>query len=126
MKSRTLLIIVALVVLASLVVVPAASASALPGHEKHNDGSMCTYRVVYGDTLSKIARRYGTDVWYLTKLNHLRNPNCIWAGQWLMVPCGCERGCGWESKCNSCERPVKHEVCNNWECWKPAPKPVHY
>ncbi len=124
MKSRMLLTIVALVVLASLVVVPAVSASALPGkYDGHEEGSMCTYKVVYGDTLSKIARRYDTDVWYLTKLNHLRNPNCIFAGQWLMVPCGHHH----EEGCGGCgfKEPVKHKNnCDNWGCY--APKPTHY
>ena len=125
MKSRMLLTIVALVVLASLVVVPAVSASALPGkYDGYDHGRMCTYKIVYGDTLSKIARRYHTDVWYLTKLNHLKNPNCIYAGQWIMVPCGHEKveyGCG---ECGKFEKkPVHYPVYNDWNKYEPKPKP---
>jgi LysM repeat protein len=41
-----------------------------------------------GDTLAKIAWRYRTSVSFLARLNGLRNPNLIYAGQWLRVPCG--------------------------------------
>jgi len=121
-----LLIIVALVVLASLVVVPAVSASALPGNEKHNDGGTCTYRVVWGDTLSKIAVRHHTSIWELKELNkRLKNPNCIYAGEWLVVPCGHESHTG----CNQCGKEYKQPVkygCDNWGCYAPKPKPTHY
>lgn len=39
-----------------------------------------------GQTLSGIARWYGTSVWALTKANGLRNPNRIYTGQWLCIP----------------------------------------
>ncbi len=48
----------------------------------------CFYRVVYGDTLSSIARRYGTSYWALASANRLYNPNYIYAGQVLRIP-GC-------------------------------------
>jgi LysM repeat protein len=42
-----------------------------------------------GETLSRIAWRYGTSVWAITRANGLRNPNYIWAGQRLCIPyCG--------------------------------------
>jgi putative chitinase len=47
----------------------------------------CTHVVAYGETLTSIARRYGTTVWQLAMLNHLANPNVIYAGQRLLVPC---------------------------------------
>jgi LysM repeat protein len=47
----------------------------------------CSYRVKCGDTLSKIALRYGTSVGYLASVNHIVNPNKIYAGTWLRVPC---------------------------------------
>lgn len=56
------------------------------------------YRVRRGDTLSSIAWRYGTTVYALQKANHLRNPNCIYAGQKLYIPAGSSRGGG----CYSC------------------------
>jgi LysM repeat protein len=51
-------------------------------------GCPCTYVVRRGDTLSAIAWRYGTSVWTLVRMNGLANPNYIWAGQRLCVPCG--------------------------------------
>jgi len=47
----------------------------------------CTYVVQYRDTLYSIARRYGVSVWSLTQYNCISNPNYIWAGQRLIVPC---------------------------------------
>lgn len=47
----------------------------------------CTYRVKTGDTLSWIAVRYRTTTGYLASINHIANPNRIYAGQWLRVPC---------------------------------------
>lgn len=47
----------------------------------------CSYRVRFGDTLSGIARRYGTSVAWLASVNHIANPSRIYAGTWLRVPC---------------------------------------
>ena len=44
-----------------------------------------TYTVVWGDTLSGIAKRYGTTVNYLAKLNNIRNVNLIYVGQVLKI-----------------------------------------
>ena len=44
-----------------------------------------THKVVWGDTLSEIAVRYGTSVSYLAKLNNIRNPNLIYVGQVLKI-----------------------------------------
>ena len=44
-----------------------------------------TYIVQAGDTLSKIAARYGTTVQNLMNLNGLSNANLIWVGQRLKV-----------------------------------------
>ena len=41
------------------------------------------YRIVSGDTLTSIARRYNTSVSHLVKLNGIQNPNLIIAGQML-------------------------------------------
>jgi putative chitinase len=46
-----------------------------------------THVVRYGETLTSIASRYGTTVWKLAQLNNLANPNIIYAGQRLLVPC---------------------------------------
>lgn len=44
-----------------------------------------TYTVVRGDTLSGIAKRFGTSVNYLAKLNNIRNVNLIYVGQVLKI-----------------------------------------
>jgi hypothetical protein len=46
-----------------------------------------TYTVKRGDTLSAIAKRYHTTVGTLANLNRIANPNRIWAGQKLQIPC---------------------------------------
>lgn len=43
------------------------------------------YTVVKGDTLSKIANRYGTTVAELVKLNDIKNPNLIIIGQKITI-----------------------------------------
>ncbi len=51
-------------------------------------GACTTYVVRFGDTLSAIARRFGTTVWALAAANGISNPNFIWPGQVLRVNCG--------------------------------------
>lgn len=47
------------------------------------------YHVVrHGETLSSIAYRHGTTAWAIAHANGLSNPNYIWAGQRLYIPCG--------------------------------------
>jgi len=46
-----------------------------------------TYIVKRGDTLSAIAKRYHTTVGTLATLNRIANPNRIWVGQKLQIPC---------------------------------------
>lgn len=45
-----------------------------------------TYTVIAGDTLSKIANKYGTTVDYLVQINGIVNKNLIYTGQVLKVP----------------------------------------
>lgn len=49
--------------------------------------STCSYTVRAGDTLFLVAARYNTTIYYLTQLNGLNNPNRIYAGMTLRVPC---------------------------------------
>ncbi len=51
-------------------------------------GCGCVHIVRRGETLSQIAWRYGTTVWAIVRANGLRNPNYIWTGQRLCIPCG--------------------------------------
>jgi LysM repeat protein len=81
------LLVVTLVVLALLLFIPAKEASAC-------SGCSCPsyYRVHRGDTLYSIGRRYGVSVWQLTSWNNIRNANCIYAGQVLVIYSGCNAG----------------------------------
>lgn len=45
-----------------------------------------SYTIVYGDTLSEIALRYGTTVAELANINGIANPNLIYAGETLQIP----------------------------------------
>jgi LysM repeat protein len=48
----------------------------------------CTYYAVrYGDTLSGIAYRYGVSENSIGQANHIANPDRIYAGQRLYIPC---------------------------------------
>lgn len=47
-----------------------------------------TYTVVRGDTLSSIARRFGTSTTAIAQLNGITNPNLIFVGQVLRIPGG--------------------------------------
>lgn len=55
------------------------SKSALPA-------SRNTYTVLQGDSLSKIASRFGLKVEELVKANNIKNPNLIYTGQILIIP----------------------------------------
>ena len=44
------------------------------------------YRIVRGDTLTKIAHRFGTTVDALVEINHIKNRNRIYAGDIIYVP----------------------------------------
>ncbi len=47
----------------------------------------CVHGVRFGETLNGIARRYGTSVYSLMQANGIQNPNFIYAGMPLRVPC---------------------------------------
>jgi len=81
--------IVFALVLMLLLFVPAKDASACSGC-----GCPNYYYVHRGDTLSGIAWRYGVSVWQLASWNHIRNINCIYAGQRLVIYRNCCPGCG--------------------------------
>ncbi len=51
-------------------------------------GGSTTYVVRSGDTLSSIARRFGTTVSAIVAANHIANPNLIYPGQVLIIPTG--------------------------------------
>lgn len=49
-------------------------------------GPCITYVVVKGDNLTKIARKFGTDIDTLVTLNKIKDRNRIYIGQVLMIP----------------------------------------
>ena len=50
------------------------------------NSSTVAYTVKKGDTLSEIAKRYGTTVNEIASLNNISNPNIIYVGQYLVIP----------------------------------------
>ena len=75
--------IVLIVVVLSLVVTPVAFAAPAPQYGQCN----YWYQVRWGDTLSSIARYSGVSAWAIAQANSLANPNYVYAGQWLWIPC---------------------------------------
>lgn len=53
-----------------------------------NQNAFCSHIVQRGEALYMIAARYGTTTAFLAQLNKLYNPNYIYAGMVLRVPCG--------------------------------------
>ena len=49
-------------------------------------GPCFVYTIQRGDTLTRIAQRYGTTVQTLVELNHIPNKNRIYAGHKLLIP----------------------------------------
>jgi LysM repeat protein len=82
MRKIGLLIAVFVVVL--LLALPTA-ASAETAQTAGGSGCAQFYRIKCGDTLSKIARNFGTSVNYLAWLNGIANPNHIIAGTTICV-----------------------------------------
>jgi hypothetical protein len=56
------------------------------GHGNHTGRCEVTYRIKRGDTLSQIARYFHVSLHKLAKVNDIRNPNRIYAGQTLCIP----------------------------------------
>jgi LysM repeat protein len=80
-RVRVLLIVFAVIAMLLIAVPAYASPSTTAG------GSGCSqfYVVRCGDTLNKIAARFGTSVWALQQLNGFSNPNLIFVGQTICV-----------------------------------------
>ena len=53
---------------------------------QNSSSSFITYKIVKGDTLSKIAQRYGTTYQEIARINGIANPNKIQVGQIIRVP----------------------------------------
>ena len=81
---RKIGLLVAVFVVIVLLALPMA-ASAETAQTAGGSGCAQFYKIKCGDTLSKIARTYGTSVNYLTWLNGIANPNYIIAGTTICV-----------------------------------------
>lgn len=75
LMKQSRVILLAAVIIAALVLPTAAFADQ-------------TYVVRRGDTLSRIAARYGTSMQAIMNANGIRNANYIWVGQRLRIPGG--------------------------------------
>jgi LysM repeat protein len=74
------------------------------------------YTVKRGDSLSKIAWQYNTNVWALAKANNIKNPNLIYVGQKLYISSGWSSS-SWSSSSSSSSTTtsttdLKPAVCN--------------
>lgn len=67
----------------------------IPPHEENNTDTVVTapaqsstvaYTVKSGDTLSEIAKEYGTTINAIASLNNISNPDLIYVGQYLLIP----------------------------------------
>jgi len=82
--KRTRVVLVALLVAVMLLLAlgPATAGAAGPGYPCGGYHVVC-----WGETLTRIAWRYGTTVQAIAAANGIWNPNCIYAGQVLRIPC---------------------------------------
>jgi LysM repeat protein len=116
--------ILALVIVLSALLVPAASAA--PSAEKSAApaaGSPTYYWVKPGDTLYKIAARFGVSAAAIADANNIRNWNKIYVGQCLIIPRS-YGPCGW----NPCPPPrppaPPPPPRPPYPCgWNPCPQP---
>ena len=74
---------------------PPAGSSADGGHSASVDSGqaangVCTYLVQPGDYISRIAEQFGATVEWLAGANDIANPNLLFVGQPILVPCGGE------------------------------------
>lgn len=67
--------------------IPGAAPAPAPQTQPSNDYTW--YVVQRGDTLAKIAVRFGVRIWDIVMANHIANPNLIVVGQRLCIPKAC-------------------------------------
>lgn len=115
--------VLAIVVLLSVVLVPAASAG---GTCAAGYGCRTYYKVRRGDTLTGIAHRFGTSVAALQRCNGIWNPDRIYAGTTLCI-CGGYRPCPPPPPPPPKPRPCPPgycSVCVPAPCCQPCPGPI--
>lgn len=65
-----------------------------PIHAQDDDPHALIHVVQRGETLSRIAQRYGLSTGQLSSVNNLSNPSNIWVGQRLVIPTDAHDGLG--------------------------------
>ena len=93
-RSTRAIIVLLLVVVSSLLPVMAQAASSSVNTYQYgygwdddaDDGCIAHYFVYRGDTLSRIAARYGVSVYAIARANGIQNINRIYPGQYLCIP----------------------------------------
>ena len=93
-------------------------------------GPTSYYVVHYGDTMYSIAGRYGVSSWALAQANQMWNPNNIYAGQVMFIPCaGCytprPTPCPWQGYCQD-QQPNRNQYQNMYPYPNPRPNPNPY
>jgi LysM repeat protein len=84
---RKVMVLFITIVVSLLAVMPAMAAPALSPSE--SAAAAPGYHMVrVGETLFSIGRLYGVNAWAIASANGLKNPNRIYAGQWLYIPHG--------------------------------------
>lgn len=83
----------------------AMPASAAPASSAGGPGCDQFYTIRRGDTLFRIATRFGTSTGDLARLNGIRNPDRIYAGQTICV----RSGHGWHDGGHDDRRPDGHK-----------------
>lgn len=63
-----------------------AEQAATPAPAPANETKYIDYKIKKGDTLTAIAKKYGTTIQTLKKINNIKNVNLIYAGDILKIP----------------------------------------
>lgn len=117
--SKTTLVVFAFL---AITILPAFVAFALTPEDARVVTSVqgwngCVYTVRRGENLFRIGVRYGVSYQYLAQLNDIYNPNYVWAGQTLVVPCGAVP----YSTSGQFYRPAPASDPSTWPCpWRGA------
>jgi LysM repeat protein len=77
-----------LIYVGQVLVIPTGGGTVPPPPAPPPPGTGSTYVVQRGDTLSRIAARFGVTVTALAQANNIANPNVIYVGQVLTIPGG--------------------------------------
>ncbi len=110
---RRRLIWIALFVLLAILLLTAATTEAAPAQ------SCGTYHLVQrGETMSSISRQYGVPIQALMRANpSVPNPNLVYAGTWLFIPCGWMGGPGTGGMCRAVHRVTYGQTLNQIAIW---------